>query len=243
MPRCLVSLGSNLGDSHAAFDAAVAALRRLAVNEQSITVSSRRSTAPIGGPVGQAPFVNAAATLSTDRTPHELLTALQAIEARHARERDVRWAARTLDLDLLLYDDQIVRDDTLRLPHPKMTFRPFVLEPACEVAGDWRHPECEQTLDELRRTLTHGADTVLLRGDADRRVAEWIAAQRSDVQVIAAPLATDKPPRLTIDGAPQPWPLGPCGPRLVLADCPREHWEAEVAAALECVWPTAPLGD
>ncbi|MEQ8846923.1 2-amino-4-hydroxy-6-hydroxymethyldihydropteridine diphosphokinase [Botrimarina sp.] len=237
MARCLVSLGSNHGDSDAAIGAAAEALDLLAGGD-SLTLSATIVTPPVGGPAGQRAYLNAAAALTLDLPPAELLRELQRIEARHDRRRSVRWDARTLDLDLLLYDDRVVRTSELRLPHPRMTFRRFVLDPARQVAGEWVHPECERTLDELLRLLDAGTDAVHVADDDDGAASDLVRRLRPDATLLRQPPPADAPPpRLTIACSADPWPLGPCGPRLALADCPREHWEAEVAAALRCVWP------
>lgn len=248
MPRCLVSLGSNCGDTNAALDVAESRLKELAEID-SLCVSTRHRTEPVGGPSHQESFLNAVVSFSCDLPPEELLTALQEIEDDNDRRRGQRWDARTLDIDLLLFDDQIIERTELRLPHPRMTFRPFVLEPAAEIAADWRHPECEATLGELLATLHEGEDGVRLLGD-DGLVRRWVEQSQGDrVTILGASEATAaRQPKLTIDATPREATpkggfrpsrtLGPCGPRLALADCPPEHWQEEVAAALECVWPT-----
>ena len=101
-----IALGSNLGDRRAHLDDAVRALRSVG---RILAVSSFRETAPVGGPP-QPDYLNGAVTLSTAKTPLELLHAAQAIEGRAGRERGVVWGPRTLDLDLLLYGDRIVSD-------------------------------------------------------------------------------------------------------------------------------------
>jgi 2-amino-4-hydroxy-6-hydroxymethyldihydropteridine diphosphokinase len=236
MPRTLVSLGSNLGDANAALDTAVKGLAKLGI-AGTLCVSDRFATSPIGGPADQGAFLNAAATLDCDLAPPELLAALQAIEQSQGRSRHTRWAARSLDIDLLLYGEEVIDEPTLRVPHPRMTFRPFVLEPAVQIAGDWRHPEGSQTLAQLLDQLQHGVDALLLVGD-DGEARRWIAEDRGiTIRVVDDASDLTAPPRLTIDTravrAATPLP----GPRLVLADCPAEHWRDEVLAAVECVWP------
>lgn len=159
----LVALGSNLGDRAAALDRAVAlldsddALRHVAV-------SRYHETPPIGGPAGQPPFLNAAVRLETSLSPHALLAHLQSIEAALGRQRSQRWAARTLDLDLLLYDDVVLDSPELTLPHPRMAWRRFVLEPAAEVAADMRHPQIGWTVAELLAHLNESVPYVALAG-------------------------------------------------------------------------------
>ena len=88
----------------------------------------------VGGPPDQGEFLNAAAVMETSITPLRFLEQLQRIESRHGRQRAERWAARTLDIDLLLYGDEVIETPMLTVPHPRMSFRRFVLEPAAEIA-------------------------------------------------------------------------------------------------------------
>src|SRR5262245_46973550 len=129
----MIGLGSNLRDRVANLEGAIAALNEvpgIAVRQ----VSTFHETEPVGGPPGQGMFLNAVARLETDLEPLALLHALQEIETRFGRQRTVRWGERTLDLDLLLLDDQIIDTPELCLPHPRMRTRRFVLEPLVEVA-------------------------------------------------------------------------------------------------------------
>jgi 2-amino-4-hydroxy-6-hydroxymethyldihydropteridine diphosphokinase len=152
MPRALIGLGSNLGDRRATLDAAMrqfGGLPQTAV----VSTSSWYETAPIGGPLGQEPFLNGCTLLETSLTPESLLEALQRIETSLGRVREVPWGPRTLDLDLLLYDDQVLDSPRLRVPHPRLSFRKFVLRGATEIAADMRHPVLERTLGELSAHL------------------------------------------------------------------------------------------
>jgi 2-amino-4-hydroxy-6-hydroxymethyldihydropteridine diphosphokinase len=128
----LIGLGSNLGDRAANLGGAIAALDRtpgVAVRQ----VSSFQETEPVGGPPGQGMFLNAVALLETGLEPVALLGELQKIEAKFGRERTVHWGERTLDLDLLLFEDRIIETRELSVPHPRMRERRFVLEPLVEV--------------------------------------------------------------------------------------------------------------
>jgi 2-amino-4-hydroxy-6-hydroxymethyldihydropteridine diphosphokinase len=130
-------MGANLGDPRSTL---IDAMRRLATcpATELVAVSSAYRSAPVdaSGPE----FVNAVAELRTALAPHELLHALQQIEQVHARARPYRNAPRTLDLDLLLYDDAAIDDTVLTVPHPRMHRRAFVLLPLAELAPDLTLP-------------------------------------------------------------------------------------------------------
>jgi len=148
MPRCLIGLGSNLGNRRQTLERAVARLAR----HPQIRLAARSSwyqTAAIGGPQGQSPFLNGVAVVETALEPQELLGALQTIESQLGRRRDRLWGPRTLDLDLLLYGRLVLNTPTLILPHPRMAWRRFVLQPAAEVAGSMVHPPTGWTISRL----------------------------------------------------------------------------------------------
>jgi 2-amino-4-hydroxy-6-hydroxymethyldihydropteridine diphosphokinase len=163
MAHAHVSLGANLGDRQRSLEAAVAALEQL---EQTrlLAVSGWHETPPVGGPPGQQPFLNGAVTLETSLSPLALLAELQRIEHQQKRQRHQPWAARTLDLDLLLYDELELDTPPLTLPHPRMAFRRFVLAPASEIAADWRHPTTGWTVAQLLVHLDTAADYVAIGG-------------------------------------------------------------------------------
>lgn len=114
-------------------------------------VSSWYRTAPIGPP--QPDYINGCATIETSLTPLALLDTIRAIEAEFGRERRERWGARTLDLDVLLYDDLIVNLPTLQIPHPRMLERAFVLVPLAEIAPHWIEPRSGDSIVTLCKQL------------------------------------------------------------------------------------------
>jgi 2-amino-4-hydroxy-6-hydroxymethyldihydropteridine diphosphokinase len=134
MHLAYVALGANLADPAAQIRAALAALGGLP-ESCLLRASSLYRTAPVGIH-GQPDFINAVAVVETRLTPHDLLAALFGIEARFGRRRDFHHAPRTLDLDLLLYDAQVIDTPQLTLPHPRMHLRAFVLAPLLEIAPD-----------------------------------------------------------------------------------------------------------
>jgi 2-amino-4-hydroxy-6-hydroxymethyldihydropteridine diphosphokinase len=101
-------------------------------------------------------FVNGVVLLETGGTPRELLTALLEIERRLGRVRTNKWGPRTMDLDILFYDDRVIGEADLVIPHPELEHRRFVLEPLAEIAPDLRHPVLRKTMLELRKALDAG---------------------------------------------------------------------------------------
>lgn len=135
MPHiAFVGLGSNLEDPRSQLLRAFAELEALP-NTRLVARSSLYRSAPLGNP-DQPEFVNAVAKIATALTPQALLQALLQIEHRHGRERIFRNAPRTLDLDVLLYDDVQLHEHGLTIPHPQMHLRAFVLQPLLEIAPD-----------------------------------------------------------------------------------------------------------
>src|SRR4051812_12577261 len=143
-----VGLGSNLGDRQAYLDQAIETLEN-ADNISVTQVSSYYETEPLGGPAGQPDFLNAVAELETELSAEALLSVLQDIEKANKRVRQERFGPRTLDLDLLLYDDVVFKSQTLTLPHPRMHKRGFALEPLAEIAPELVHPVLNKTIQEL----------------------------------------------------------------------------------------------
>jgi 2-amino-4-hydroxy-6-hydroxymethyldihydropteridine diphosphokinase len=122
-----VGLGANLGDREGTIRAAVAQLPGV------VAVSPLRETDPVGV-TDQPQFLNGVAELETELEPRELLDVLLAVERRLGRERRERWGPRTIDLDLLLYGDEVIDEDGLTVPHPRLRERRFVLEPLADLA-------------------------------------------------------------------------------------------------------------
>ena len=146
-----VALGSNLNDPPTQLRRARRGLGELG---EIVGCSSLWRTTPIGGPPGQADFLNAVAVLKPlIGDPKLFLEQLLGLEADQGRTRNVRWDARTLDLDLLSWGAQVLRNPALTLPHPRMLTRAFVLAPLCEVAPEWRHPLTHQSACEVLKTL------------------------------------------------------------------------------------------
>jgi 2-amino-4-hydroxy-6-hydroxymethyldihydropteridine diphosphokinase len=161
MPRCLIALGANLGDRQHTLAQAVAQLS--AQPHISLVAQSRwHQTAPIGGAPGQDSFLNGVLALDTNLSPHEICTVLGRIEERLGRTRGQRWAARLIDLDLLLYDDRVITTPSLVVPHPRMAWRRFVLAPAAEIAPDMIHPTIGWSMRQLLAHLNTAVPYIAL---------------------------------------------------------------------------------
>lgn len=146
-----LSIGSNMGDKKGHLDRAVQQLKQDR-QTQVEQVSSYIETEPVGG-VEQEDFLNAALCVKTLRTPEEFLELIGRIESEQRRERTVHWGPRTIDVDILLYDNDIIQSRELTIPHKEMTKREFVLAPMVEIAAYQRHPVCGQTMEELLEGL------------------------------------------------------------------------------------------
>lgn len=192
MPRSLIALGANLGDRAATLSEALDRLS--AVEGVAALVRSRWiETAPIGGPSGQPPFLNGAAIVETTLDPESFRRRLEEIETELGRKRLVRWDARAIDLDVLLYEDRIVDTPQLIVPHPRMAVRRFVLEPAAEIAGDWVHPTIGWTIEKLWRHLIEATPYLAVAGSpaiGKSQLAKELTSL-SNARLIAAPPPPD----------------------------------------------------
>ncbi len=169
--RCLIALGANRGDCAASIDAAFDSLGQSPA--RLIRASSHHRTAPVGGPDGQQEFINAAAVIETSMEPAEVIRWLLEIEQGMGGVRTQRWGPRQIDLDLILYVDQIVELPGLSLPHPRMAFRRFVLEPAAEAAPEMMHPVFLMTMQELLDHLNQTTHSLVIESSNTDAAREW----------------------------------------------------------------------
>jgi len=146
MKRAAIALGSNLGDSATILGQALGELERV----KGITLEAHSQwyqTAAVGPP--QPDYLNGCAIVQVDLSPLDLLHKLLEIEQLFGRVRRERWGPRTLDLDLIFYDDLILETPELKIPHPRCRERAFVLLPLAEIAPDWRDPVTGKTILQL----------------------------------------------------------------------------------------------
>lgn len=258
MTHCLIAVGSNLGDRAATLDAATEVLAR-ATDVAMVRQSSWQLTLPVGGQSSQNEFLNGAVLVETSRDPQEILALIQQIENQFGRERKSRWGDRTLDLDLLLHGETVIDSSALTVPHPRMSFRRFVLEPAVEIAAEMLHPTIGWTLERLLDHLDKGADAVALvsADEATRRTlaaklldrfairlgtalvndaARWQPNATTWLSMPKADQSTGHPKLTILFEKESPNVLGR-GPTLRVPAADGQTVDADVFAAIEAVWP------
>ncbi len=152
--RAYVALGSNMGDREGYLNRAVEALR--GIPQIRVGKVSEFMETKAYGVTDQADFLNGVLELETLYAPEELLDTLHAIENAAGRERTVHWGPRTLDLDILFYDQLVYESDTLTIPHADMKNRDFVLRPLNGIAPNFRHPVLDKTVGQLLAELEAG---------------------------------------------------------------------------------------
>lgn len=159
-----LGLGGNLGDPLAAFRRT-----RLALLEHAEVFACRSSalyrTPAIGGPPGQPDYLNAVLCLQTCLSPRSLLRLCQDLERAEGRQRLEHWGPRTLDIDLLLYGQEVLREEGLEVPHPRLAERLFVLLPLTDLAPDRLHPLLNQSFQALLQKLPADAQIKTISHD------------------------------------------------------------------------------
>lgn len=153
-----LGIGSNVGDRQTNVDRAIQILKERD-DVEILAVSTVIETDPVGGPPDQNKFLNGALKIKTDLLPLDLLAALKNIERRLGRKKtDPINFPRTMDLDILFYDDIVVVDGkNIQIPHPRITERHFVLKPLGEIAADFIHPRLKKSIGELLANLENAS--------------------------------------------------------------------------------------
>jgi 2-amino-4-hydroxy-6-hydroxymethyldihydropteridine diphosphokinase len=149
--KVFIGVGSNIGLRNENCEEAIRLLNK-AQKIEIIERSSLYESEPVGK-TNQNWFVNAAVAIKTSLTPETLLESVFKIEKFLGRERHEKWGPRIIDLDLLIYENYVINSTTLKIPHPEMTKRRFVLLPLSEFAGDFVHPIENKTINNLLKEL------------------------------------------------------------------------------------------
>lgn len=173
MTRCLLAVGSNLGDRAATLSEALSSIIKM----PHVTLFARskwHETEAVGGPAGQQSFLNGAVLLDANCSPHVLAAALHKTETHLGRQRKARWDSRTLDIDLLLWGDAVIDSSDLRIPHPRMSFRRFVLDPAAEIAGEMVHADTGWTIAALLKHWQTAPRTIGVVS-SDPQLRSWVS--------------------------------------------------------------------
>lgn len=136
--RCFIGLGSNLENPAQQIDTAIQDIAN--IDQLSLVQRSSLYKSPPMGPQDQPDYINAVVEVETTLSAHELLDSLQSIEQQHGRVRKRHWGERTLDLDILLYAQQMIADERLNVPHPGIAERAFVIYPLAEIAPELMVP-------------------------------------------------------------------------------------------------------
>ena len=236
MANCLLSFGANMGNPARTVHEAVQVLHSSLGHPTTFRCSRMFKTPPVGGPAGQPPFVNAVAAFETDLSPWQVWHAIRRVEAQFGRQRNQRWEARKLDLDILLYQQQRIWTPQLKIPHPRLCMRRFILQPACDVAAEWSHPVSQETIRQLAdRLQTRPASLCLVSEDHSQ--AEVILSQvarlaRADWKCTTTTDWQCPPPTESVTGARWVGLLASNGNRSGLAEAWR-HCDASLLVYLK----------
>lgn len=153
-----ISLGSNIGDKKSNLQKAIALI---SIKCEVVAQSSLYETAPWGN-INQDNFVNQVIYLKTLYSPKNLMTFLLAVESEMGRIREDKWGPRTIDLDILFYDDVIIDEEKLKVPHPQISARKFILTPMAELSQSLIHPVLNKTINSLLAECSDNSEVKLI---------------------------------------------------------------------------------
>lgn len=202
MPRSLISLGANLGNVVETMRAAGRLLRE-EFSDARVSFSRLYRTPPVGGPSGQSDFLNAVGVIESKRSCWEIWESIKRVETELGRQRQHRWEARRIDIDLLLHHSERVWTPHLKVPHPRMCMRSFVLVPATEIAADMVDPVTGWTLLQLRKHIESPAprplSIVCNTQPLQQRIAMALGTAAADHPLLADRILHCAAPRALID--------------------------------------------
>jgi 2-amino-4-hydroxy-6-hydroxymethyldihydropteridine diphosphokinase len=150
MPIAFIGIGSNLGSR---IENCIKAVHEISNFASVLAVSSIYETEPVDKE-DQPDFINCVIKIETALPPHGLLVSLESIESSLGRNREEKWGPRTIDLDIIFYDNLVIQTDELTIPHPRAHLRRFVLEPLCEIAPELVHPVLRVSVSKLLEELS-----------------------------------------------------------------------------------------
>lgn len=174
MPSSLVSLGANLGNTLETMRSA-SRLIKDAFENSRIELSPIFKTPPVGGPSGQGDFLNSVVRIEHALSVWEVWERIKRIENELGRQRFRRWESRRIDIDLLMHDQDRVWTPHLKVPHPRMSMRTFVIHPACEIAPDWIDPVSGVSIRELSNRLRNNHPPRISIACSTKSLADRIA--------------------------------------------------------------------
>lgn len=235
--QCLISFGSNLGTRESLI---AAAAQEVARHEavRGFRASRLFETPPIGGPVGQEPFLNAVAAFETPSAARDILALLQSIENRLGRQRKLRWDARSIDLDVVLHGELVGGGTQLIVPHPRYTARRFVLEPACDVAAHYCDPRFGWSIARMADHISAAVPSMALVGGDEamrRKICERIET-RFGIKVFL-----DRPPLVShatshmpvVGAASEPSKGGGPVKRICIDEDVQDRWVSSYVPSLD----------
>lgn len=152
MNKVFIAFGSNIGDR---YETVYKAFKLLEENQMKIVKKSKIYETEPYGYKEQPPFINGVILVETHLSCREVLERLLSIEKQLGRERIIRWGPRTIDLDIIFYNNEVYNEEDLKVPHPDMQNREFVLKPLCDIDPDFIHPVLKKSIRDIYNSLAN----------------------------------------------------------------------------------------